>query len=65
MQTSELIKILQGFIETYGDHEVRIHGDMNAESIKIHVWPNEFFVLSNTDEPLQHCIFMLYEGDGD
>jgi len=52
MQTSELIKILQGFIETYGDHEVRIHGDMNAESIKIHVWPNEFFVLSNTDEPL-------------
>ncbi|MFA5760358.1 MAG: hypothetical protein WC877_01195 [Dehalococcoidales bacterium] len=52
MQTTELIKKLQGFVETYGDHEIRVNGDVNEESIKIHVFPNEFFVLSNTEEPL-------------
>jgi len=52
MQTSELVKKLEGFIETYGDHEIRVHGDINENYICIHVWPGEFFVLANSEEPL-------------
>jgi hypothetical protein len=51
-KATELIESLNGFIETYGDHEIRIHGDVNESYICFHVFPYEFFALSNSNEPL-------------
>jgi len=52
MLASELINFIQWFIDDYGDHEIRINGDVNETDIKMHVFYNEFFCLSNSDEPI-------------
>jgi len=52
MKATELIETLEHYIGIYGDHDIRIDGDVNETEICFHVWMNEFIAISNSNAPL-------------
>lgn len=52
MKAMELIEQLNYLVLTYGDHDVRLHGNVNIKDINFQVMLNDYFIIKNDGAPI-------------